>query len=358
MKYLFSIKSKHIEANQRIRNHTRFLSILFATLFAIAFFGSCASSVSNYHFKDSNGALKEYDDFLIGLRSKTKLTSEELKASMTSWVELADTVSRFLERDSAYHTHNYLSQTFLGIHDSIRIEMYRLSSMQRRTLKDICIIKEACSSYKNDDEIKKEKVICEKFYAALDSTNILGTDQIKTLAVYRNFLSEVNQSGVVSTDQLMEVIKTEDVIFRTFLSHLDSYGDVPVDDITKLTNEMCRKIFQNAVAGRIDSKKALVLMSMRTNRRLILNAMTCIENSSTWHRLTEAQQNAYFWMIIQPYIAIDSFGMAVLTTSQRDQLLGMAETINKLYTTHKLKSSIHSLDEICDLILKLYIYSI
>ena len=142
--------------------------------------------------------------------------------------------------------------------------------MQRRTLKDIYIIKEACSSYKNDDEIKKEKVICEKFYATLDSTNILGTDQMKTLAVYRNFLSEVNQSGVVSTDQLMEVIKTEDVIFRTFLSHLDSYGDVPVDDITKQTNEMCRKIFQNAVAGRIDSKKALVLMSMRTNRRLIL----------------------------------------------------------------------------------------
>ena len=146
MKYLFSIKSKHIETNQRIRNHTRFLSILFATLFAIAFFGSCASGVSNYHFKDSNGALKEYDDFLIGLRSKTKLTSEELKASMTSWVELADTVSRFLEKDSSYHTHKYLSQTFLGIHDSIRIEMYRLSSIQRRKLKDIYIIKEACSS--------------------------------------------------------------------------------------------------------------------------------------------------------------------------------------------------------------------
>ena len=43
MKYLFSIKSKHIEANQRIRNQTRFLSILFATLFAIAFSGSCVS---------------------------------------------------------------------------------------------------------------------------------------------------------------------------------------------------------------------------------------------------------------------------------------------------------------------------
>ena len=117
-------------------------------------------------------------------------------------------------------------------------------------------------------------------------------------------------------------------------------------------------IFRNAANGGIDSKKALVLMSMRTNRRLILNAKTCLENISQGHRLTEEQQNAYFWMIIQPYIAIDSFGMAVLTNAQKNELTEMADTIHRLYTTHRLKSSVHSLDEICDMILKLFIYSI
>ncbi len=358
MKHIFNIKSKQIETNRRKGNHTRFLVTSFATLFAIVFFGSCATNMSKYHFKDSEAALKEYDDFLIKLRSKTKMSSDELKQSIISWVELADTVSHFLDKDSSYHAHNYLSQTFLTIHDSIRIEMYRLSSLQKRTLKDIFTIKEACSTYKDDEELRIEQASCEKFYASLDSFKCLGIYKMRTLTVYRNFLTNVNHDGVETAEQLQEVIKTEDVIFRTFLSHLDSYGDTPVDDITKKTNDMCRIIFQNAVNGKIDSRKALVLMSMRTNRCLILNAMTCVENIRMGHKLTDDQQNAYFWMTIQPFVAIDSFGMALLTPSQKEQLIGLAESIIKLYTTHKLKSSLHSLDEICDLILKLYIYSI
>ena len=38
-----------------------------------------------------------------------------------------------------------------------------------------------------------------------------------------------------------------------------------------------------------------------------------------------SQANAYLWMMIQPYLSIDSFAVAMLTESQREMVMAIAD---------------------------------
>ena len=49
---------------------------------------------------------------------------------------------------------------------------------------------------------------------------------------------------------------------------------------------------------------------MRTNRRLILNTGTCINDIHNQKVQTKAQAYAYIWMIMRPYVSMDSFHLS------------------------------------------------
>ena len=57
---------------------------------------------------------------------------------------------------------------------------------------------------------------------------------------------------------------------------------------------------------------------------LLLNAEVCSSDIRTGKVKSVAQQTAYFWMVLQPYISIDDFGMALLTSEQRKQFEKLA----------------------------------
>lgn len=108
----------------------------------------------------------------------------------------------------------------------------------------------------------------------------------------------------------------------------------------------------------MDAKQVMVYMSMRTNRRLALNARACVESVNRRDRLTDAQRHAYFWMILQPYIGIDDFGMAVLTSGQEQMLLAYSDELQRMDKAHKLGERSKNLSETSQLLLKLYISSL
>ena len=126
-------------------------------------------------------------------------------------------------------------------------------------------------------------------------------------------------------------------------------------DITKGTERLCRNIYGNAANGDLDARDVMVYMSMRTNRRLALNATACVEIINRRDRLTDAQRHAYFWMMLQPYIGIDDFGMAVLTPGQEQLLMGYADELQRMEKAHKLGERSMNISQTSHLLLKLYI---
>ena len=355
LKLYSMLKVNQKKINENKCYHTRIILALFATIIAIVFLASCANDKSKYHFRTNEDALDNYHTYLSELQNKQSLSSDEFVTTVRTWTELRDSVYNFICKDSAFYAHTYLSSKFYSIHDSIRTEMFRLAVGQDRTLKDVLRVKKSTSQYNNEEDIQTTFNSAKAYFASLDSLEVFQTDKEQTLVLYRKFFSDIDVVEIKTLNDLTSVIRTEDRLFRTFLSHINEYGEISLIDITKGTERLCKSVYQYANSGELDAKSVMVYMSMRTNRRLVFNTKSCIESVKRRDKLTDKQQEAYYWMLIQPYIAIDSFGMAVLTPEQESLLLSYADEIQRMEQTHKLGRNHRKLSEMSNLILKLYI---
>jgi len=347
-------KSNQKKPSANKQNHTRLIIALFATLLAIFILASCTSKEYSYNFADSRDALNTYESLLKDTRTIDHASTDKLSSLINTWQELGDTVFHFIEKDPAFKAHVNLSCDYYALHDSIKVELMRLASGDVRTLKDVLLIKYNTSVYKDDKEILPMLEKCRKFEASVDSLLPYKMDKKQTLSLYRSFLASVEQKGINNSVDLYQTLMEEDRIFKTFLSHLDEYPNESLADITKSTENMCEIIYRNANDGKLDCKEVVVQMAMRTNRRLLQNAHTCIESISKKHNLDNDQRHAYFWMMIQPFISIDSFGMSVLSNEQMKEFDTIIHDIETLDSEKKLGEH-KEIAELCNLILKLYI---
>ena len=99
---------------------------------------SCAGK-SDYHFKDSADALKQYRDFHHSIAEEHQANAEKLSDFICRWQELSDTVYNYIKKDPAFNAHASLSMSFFGTSDSVRIELLRLAS--DCSLSDVAYIK-------------------------------------------------------------------------------------------------------------------------------------------------------------------------------------------------------------------------
>ena len=119
---------------------------------------------------------------------------------------------------------------------------------------------------------------------------------------------------------LTSYIKKEDAVYRAFLSRLPDFGDVNLSDITHDTEQCCVEVFHAAERNDITYRDAMIYLAMRTNRRLIQNAQTCIDNIHDKKVRTPTQAQAYIWMILQPYSSLDGFRMVLLSPEERKHI--------------------------------------
>ena len=138
-------------------------------------------------------------------------------------------------------------------------------------------------------------------------------------------MKDTRDRGINDQKQLLEFIETEDRHFRTFLNHIDEYSDMGLGDITKITEQICTEIYRSVSDNKLKSEDVMVYMSMRTDRRLLLNAQVCHDFLKKGKVKSASQANAYLWMMIQPYLSMDSFAVAMLSDSQREQMLAIAD---------------------------------
>ena len=87
----------------------------------------------------------------------------------------------------------------------------------------------------------------------------------------------------------------------------------------------------------------------------MLNAQVCIKDVKGGRAKQATQYSAYIWMVSQPFVLIDDFGLALLTESQMATFKHVAQdaqpTINKLNARLNTKEK----SAFVPLLLKLYI---
>lgn len=338
----------------------RRLSILSAIILAILLLASCTKDGSNLSFHNTKEALDAQKEFLSSMKSNQDLSMEHLADKISKWRILEDSVSACLMRDTIKKAHSFPMEDFSNVHDSIRDEFMRIATAKRRTFKDVLLLKMKATPYKGMKETDSLSIVASRFFESLDSLPEYKGDKTRILTTYHFFLEKVKKEGIANQSQFLAFLKTEDRLFRTFLSHLYEMSDVSVSHITSGTEDVCKMIAQSSRKGNLPTRDAVVYMAARTSRRIIANAQTCIADIKSGKVTSAEQRTAYFWMILQPFLSIDDFGIAMLSENQRKELVQL--TIDASGTIASLSRSLlmdkNMTDGLPDMFIKLYISSL
>ena len=344
---------KESKASERKQTHK---SLIFHLLFLCTLFiSSSCSTVTQYDFESSDDALRKYNSFFHSIQEQQVVNSEQMAAYINQWQELSDTVLHYIEKDPAFTAHAGLSLVFAENTDSIRTALLRLAD--KCTLSDVAYVKLHTSKYAEESGLDSLKQAAGNFYSSLDKNPIYNKDVHEILADYSKYLSEVNRMGIHSKKEFLNYIANEDRHFRSFLAHLDKCSSMNMTGITNLTTDICTSIYSNASKKIISADEALVYMSMRTNRRLILNAKICHEVLKRGKIKDAPRANAYLWMMLQPYLSMDSFGVAMLTHEQSQAMTDIAKDfqaiVSRLDSKHLLDKELS--DKLPTQLMRLYI---
>lgn len=327
-KGLFKVKSERKIKGVDVISYFKQQSVLakgIAVCFAIFILASCGKNTDDSMFQTSESAVNAYRTYLSDMRSMETLSTEHLIEAINGWQALRDSVFVRIAKDTANCIHANYESEIRGLHDSLRIEFTRLALEKSRTFADVLLIKEKTSQYRQDTELAQAVTDAESFFRSLDSVAPCHGNAKQTVSAYQSFLANTLKSGIDSKDKMLAFIQEEDRLFRSFLSHLPKLADADLSAITRDTEKSCLSIFQSAENGRLSYRDALVYTTRRTNRRIILNALACRDDINQGNVKTEAQARAYVWMLLQPYVALDGFSVAILSDMERTTLHAVAD---------------------------------
>lgn len=327
-KGLFKVKSERKIKGVDVISYFKQQSVLakgIAVCFAIFILASCGKNTDDSMFQTSKNAADAYRSYLSEVRKEANLPTDRLIEKINDWQSLRDSVSACVAKDTANRIHANYESEIRGLHDSLRIEFTRLALEKPRTFADVLLIREQTSQYRQDTELMRSAAEAGPFFKPLDSVPTYKGSANAVVEKYRMFLSKTLKSGISGKSEMLAFIKEEDRLFRSLLSHLPELADADLSAITRDTEKCCLSIFQSAENGRLSYRDALVYTARRTNRRIILNALACRDDINQGNVKTEAQARAYVWMLLQPYVALDGFSVAVLSDMERATLYAVAD---------------------------------
>lgn len=313
----------------------------------------------NLAFRTSYDALNYYGMFLENIVPEKIKDTDCFSKTIQEWIYVSDTVYHYLMKDSIYINNVEVARQYASIHDSIIDKIVKLSGSGKYSYKDIIKIKHQTTSYADDRRTLQYAREAEPFFDSLDTLSLLTGDKNKILTEYTKYLRHIKRNGIYDKDGMLMFLRKEDVLFRSFLAHLNEMSDKGVMEIIKDTDTICNNIFVASNKGLITPIETMVYMSIRTARRLLLNSQTCIDNINSGN-FSIQQGDAYKWMILQPFISIDQFSMATMTSRDNIRFHIIADELDNSEILAKSFGMAHdSLNkQISDQIIKLYILSL
>lgn len=336
------------------------LSKITAASIAALMFISCdgGSGKSLYQAKDDPAGT--YQDFLSDIRKQDDLSLEDLTKHIQRWQTVKDSVLAHIRLDTTAQPHSDIHKECERLHDSIRIEFSRLALSKPRTYQELLTLKQRLSPYAEDRELHRAAEEIRPFFASLNNRPACKGDKRQMLSTYRALLAETIQNGIHDCDDLTAYIEKEDAVFRAFLTHLHDSDNANMADITRDTERCCSQIFLAAGRKEITYQQAMIYVAMRTNRRLMQNVQTCIDDIRDKKVGTPAQAHAYIWMLLQPYASLDGFCMALLSPDDRKKLDRIAAQMPPIFEAlgKILQSEGSHLNELPGMLMEIFIHTL
>ncbi len=287
---------------------------------------SCSGGSSTRSYRRASEALDDYAVFYRSLAKKKTLSSQELVATIKQWKALDDSVSLTIFRDSC-HTDRFANDSaYMVMRDSIIDKMLELVDSRKRTLKDYLNVMSVAADTKLDSTSRQFALSVHRLYAGMDSVPTFKLDSRKTIHMYERILADASKCRLHSKRDVFTFLRNEDRAFRSFLSHLSELDDVPLADVRDMSTLLMRDMVELAQGERpvLTSREVVFLLTMRNNRRLIQNALQCVDDINARKVKGKEQSAAYLWMLLQPWVSFDGCAYSLMSEAQMKQMHTLA----------------------------------
>ena len=289
----------------------------------------CSSNEKRFVFKTPQEALNACHKELSKYRKVKTADIKKLASLTNTWLELQDSTLSCLMRDSTINASSVFAVDFFAVADSFRTEISRLALGEKRSLQDIVMLKIATAEGREKTIASEDFKKAVQFFSDMDSEK-LYPDVNTTLSEYEKLL--VTTTSFKKEKDLRDFLQKEDKCFRSLLVFLKDIPQEKLQGITNKTSELFDNLYKNTTADSQNkvNERVMLYLTMRFNRRIIQNAEVCRKDIKANVPLTETQSYNYRWMVIQPFMTIDSYSMAVLTEDQVKVLMNMAAELPKI----------------------------
>ncbi len=313
---------------QTIRHGIRHSLIMVIAMTAL-FLSACSEKENRFSFKNPQEALTACHQEISKVKPLKEAKMDRLIEVTSTWLELQDSTINCMMRDSTVKADTEIAADFFAVADSFRTEINRLAFSSKRTIPEIVKLKVMTAKERKKTIASEDyKKACEFYSKADDSPLFKSLDE--TLAEYEKLLT--NADPFKKEGQLYDFIQKEDRCFRSLLVYLKDTPQSRLQGITDKTSAIFDKLYRNTAAD-LENKvneRVMLYLTMRFNRRIMQNAEVCRQDIKKEVELNNVQATNYRWMIIQPFMTIDSEAMAVMTDQQIVTLTEMAAELPRL----------------------------
>ncbi len=282
-------------------------------------------------FSGADAALEDYESFLRSVSKQKALSTAELVSSVLEWKTLDDSVSAAMFRDSVHTDRAAIDSTYLTLRDSITDKLASLAGSRKRSFRDYLDFALAVNRPEPDSLSRQFMISAHRFYASMDSVPVFGLNNVSTIHRYEDILDDAARRGFRDKRALFTFLRNEDRAFRSFLCHLPTLGDIPLAKVRDGSSALMKEIIGlcRGDTPPFSTSEIVILLTMRNNRRLLQNALQCVNDINNRKVKGGDQASAYLWMLLQPWISFDGFALSLMSDAQTGILRTLASETPK-----------------------------
>ena len=286
-------------------------------IISIFILSSCGNPSSETGFENTQSAIQFYKSFLSEIQQIDTVSIEDLCREVCKWRTNRDSVIKFIKSEKTPHTNSL--DPIREIDNDIAKEIARLIP-PLCSFADVLYFKHNTIAFPRADSLDNIISSAHAYFDELDSATVKYRSCNIVIEEYIQFLNRFSIDGIHSLEQLKDFIKQEDYHFTSYLQHLTNIDNDAISTITTGTESCYMEIYNAAERGDFGMNEMLTYVTIRTNRRLLANAWSCLRHIQDSNVDNESQAFSCYWMLIQPFISIDDFGMQLLSLRDKAML--------------------------------------